>query len=56
MLKLKSKNEAEASKFEIRAKGEVDAELMMVLEAEAERRGIIEAEAKTREDMTEETM
>ena len=35
--------EAEASRFKIRAKGEVEADLRRALEAEVERRGLIKA-------------
>ena len=44
-----AEQEAEASRFEVRAKGEVEEELRRAPEAEAERRGIIEAEARTGE-------
>ena len=37
--------------MEIRAKGEVEAELRRSLEAEAERRGIIENQAMTGDEM-----
>ena len=49
-------DEAKASSFELRSKGEVEAELRRELEAEAERRGIIEAEARTGDDMAEEAL
>ena len=42
-------DEAKASRFELRAKGEVKAELTRALEAETERRGVIEADARTGE-------
>ena len=42
-------DEAKALRFEIRANGEVQAELWRALEAELERRGIIEYEARTGE-------
>ena len=42
-------DKAKASRFEIRAKGEVQAELWRALEAELERRGIIEYEERTGE-------
>ena len=48
--------EAEVSRFKIRAKGEVDVELMRALDAKSERRGILEAEARTREQMAEEAL
>ena len=53
---IKARVEAEASRFELRAKGEVEAELRRAMEAEAERTGIIEAETKTGEEMAEEAL
>ena len=41
--------EAEASRFELMAKGGVEAGLRRALESKAERRGIVNAEARTRE-------
>ena len=48
--------EAEASRFELRSKEEVDVGLKRLLEAKAKRRGIIEAETRTGEDMAEEAL
>ena len=42
-------DEAEASRFEIRVKGGVKAEIGRALEAESDRRGIIEAGVRTGE-------
>ena len=39
--------EAEASRFKIRAKGEVEVELRRLLKDELERRGVIKAKART---------
>ena len=46
-------DEANASRFELRSKGEVEADLRRALEAEAEaeRRGVIEAEERTVKEM-----
>ena len=44
---IKFRVEAEASRFELRAKEDVDAELRRSLEAKSERRGIIKAEVRT---------
>ena len=49
-------DEAEASRFEIRAKGEVKVELRRALEADAERRGVNEYEGRTGEEMAEEAL
>ena len=46
----------EALRFKLRAKGEINAELRRELEAEAKRKGIIEAEVRTREKMKEEAL
>ena len=42
--------------FDLRAKGKVKAELRRALEVEAERRGIIEAEVITGDEMAEEEL
>ena len=47
---------SEASSFDLRAKGEVKADLRRALEAKAERRGIMEAETSTREEIVEEAL
>ena len=47
---------SEASSFDLRAKGEVEAYLKRALEAKAERRGIMEAETSTREEIVEEAL
>ena len=44
-------DEANASRFELRSKGEVEADLRRALDAEAERRGVIEAEERTVKEM-----
>ena len=40
-------DEAEESRFKIRAKGEVEVELRRLLKDELERRGVIKAKART---------
>ena len=40
-------DESEASRFKIRAKGEVEVELRRLLKDELERRGVIKAKART---------
>ena len=49
-------DDAEASRFELRAKGEADVNLRRELEAYCERKGIIEAEARTQEEMKEKAL
>ena len=49
-------DDAKASRFNLKDKGEIKAELRRALEAEAERRGIIESEASTGEEIVEEAL
>ena len=49
-------DESEASRFKIRAKGEVKAELRRALEAETESMGIIENDERTGYEMAEEAL
>ena len=49
-------SEAEALRFDLRSKGEVEAYLRRALESNAERRWIIKAEARTGDEMAEEAL
>ena len=46
-------DEAKALRFNIRAKGEFKVDLRRLLDSKVERRGVIEAEARTGEEMAE---
>ena len=49
-------DKAKASRFELRSKGEVEADIRRAMEAEAERRDITKAESRTGEEMAEEAL